>query len=116
MEKYSKFYDLLKDYENLPNGMIYSVEKKENDLKNATFYVVNSEEGKSITYREGDLGEVPAEIYDDNFIVCELIETQMFTEIITKRIKTKPKLDFIKNTNAFISALEFYLEFDTFQE
>ena len=115
MKKYQKFYDLLLDYEILPNGMIYSVEKKENDLKNAIFYVVDTIEGKSIEYMEGDLGEVPVEIYCDDLIVCELIETQTFQAIINRKIEANPKLDF-SNPKIFIEALEFYLEFDTFQK
>jgi len=116
MEKYSSFYDLLVNYKILPNGMIYSVEKTENDLKNATFYVVNTTEEKSIDYTEGDLGDVPVEIYNDDFIVCELIETQTFKTIIEKKTETNPEINFDGNVEIFINALEFYLDFDTFQE
>ena len=116
MEKYSSFYDLLVNYKTLPNGMIYSVEEKENDLRNAIFYVVDTIEGKSIDYTEGDLGEVPVEIFNDDFIVCELIETQTFKTIIEKKTETNPEMNFDGNVEIFINALEFYLDFDTFQE
>ncbi|MBJ2123663.1 hypothetical protein [Flavobacterium sp. IB48] len=115
MKKYSKFIDILTYYKNLPHGMIYSVEKKENDLKNAIFYVLDTIEEKTTEFVEGDLGDVPSEIYNDQNIVCELIETQMFKSIIENKFKINPNLDIVKNVKVFLNALEFYLEYDAFQ-
>ena len=116
MEKFENFLSLLESYKSIPHGMIYSVEHKENDLKNATFYVVDSVEEKSMEFMEGDLGEVPVEIYDDKDIVSELIETQTFKTIIDKQFEKNANLDIDKNIKVFIAALEFYLEYDTFKD
>ena len=116
MLKYMGFNNLLNNYKVLPDGMLYSVEKKENDLNNAIFYVVDSNETKTIEYVEGDLGEVPEEIYNDKDIVCELIETKIFKNIVENKIKQNNNLDINKNVKIFLGAFEFYLEYDTFQK
>ena len=114
MLEFKGFKELLNAYKNLPNGMLYSVEKKENDIKNATFYIVDSDEFKIIEYVEGDLGEVPEKIYNDKDIICELIEIKIFKDIIENKIKQNNDIN--KNIKVFIEAFEFYLEYDTFLE
>ena len=116
MDKYIGFEKLLVDYKQLPTGMIYSVEKKENDLMNAIFYVVTSNETKELKFIEGDLGEVPADIYDDKYIVCELFETEIFRAIIDLRNKKEKKPIAEKDAKFFLEALEYYLENDDFLE
>jgi hypothetical protein len=116
MLEYNGFNKLLNNYKDLLDGMLYSVEKKENDLNNAIFYVVDANETKTIEYVEGDLGEVPEKIYNDQDIVCELIETKIFKDIIENKIKQNNNLDINKNIKVFLNAFEFYLEYDTFQE
>ena len=114
MLEYNGFKELLHSYNILPDGILYSVEKKENDIKNAIFYVVDSEESKTIEYVEGDLGEIPEKINNDKDIICELIETKIFRDIIENKIKQNNDIE--KNIEVFIDAFEFYLEYDTFME
>ena len=94
--------------------MILSIEKKEDDLLNAIFYIVDYNETQE--YIEGNFGAVPKHIYNDNDIIWELIETKIFKEIVNLKLKNNDKLDINKNTIEFLDAFEFFIEFNTFLE
>lgn len=113
MLKYTGFRELLINYNSLTDGMIWSIEKKEDDLLNAIFYIVDYNKIKE--YVEGNFGTIPKEIYNDNDIIWELIETKIFKDIVNLKLKNE-KLNINENTEEFLDAFEFYLEFNTFLE
>ena len=114
MLKYIGFSELLINYNSLTDGMIWSVEKKEDDLLNAIFYIVDYNKIKE--YVEGNFGTIPKEIYNDNDIIWELIETKIFKDIVNLKLKNNKKLNINRNTKEFLDAFEFYIEFNTFLE
>ena len=79
MLKYTGFRELLINYNSLTDEMIWSIEKKEGDLLNAIFYIVDYNKIKE--YVEGNFGTIPKEIYDDD-IILELTETKIFKDIV----------------------------------
>ena len=112
--KYIGFRELLINYNSLTDGMICSVEKQEDDLLNAIFYIVDYNETKE--YIEGNFGTIPKEIYNDEDIIWELIETKIFKNIVNLKLKNNEKLDINENTKDFLDAFEFYLEFNAYKD
>ena len=113
MTHYKKISELIKDKNNYPNaGQIWIQKSKINDLENAEYWIMSSEEEGELPFRIGENGStIPEPIFD--FGVKSFLDVGTFQDIIDNKLEHNPDLS-LDNLSVFIEAIVYYLENDDF--
>ncbi len=111
MKTYRNFIQLYSDREKLTNdGWIYIKENDFQDLENASFYLLDSDEGHPDNYIETDDDVIPKILYDIDSSITALVEIHIFRSIY-ENMDTLNKKFTLEDK---IESLYYYVEEDTF--
>ena len=114
MQHYKTIKELIKEYKQLPYpGIIYIEGEKQDNYQEAAFWVLSSNEGKEQNSVETKYGEVPESLAQ--FEVAYFSGVGIFQDIIDNKFDHNESLT-TEDTDVFLEAIEYYFEYDDFQD
>lgn len=114
MQHYESIQQLIKDYKNLsyPGGIYIEGEKKRNYIE-SQFWILSSKEEKNQYSKETEYGSIPESLVEFN--VSSFLDVGTFQDIIDNKLEHNSALS-SNDTEALISAIDYYLDNDDFQD
>ena len=114
MQHYKTIKELIKEYKQLPYpGIIYIEGAKQDNYQEAAFWVLSSNEDKEPHSVETKYGEVPESLAQ--FEVAYFSGVGIFQDIIDNKFDHNESLT-TEDTDVFLEAIEYYFEYDDFQD
>ena len=110
MKTYSGFEEIYNNREKLSDGWIYIKEDDFQDLKSATFYILENNEDDPDNYIEIEDDIIPKILYDIDKTITGMVEGHIFRAIYENMDSIKKSF----SLNDKIEALYHYVEEDTF--
>lgn len=114
MESIPSFAEVVRRWESLPDpGRLYLPKDLFGDFDKASFWVISSAEAKDQEMFEDERGS-PIPMCFKGLNVRPWLDTATFRDIVQVVLERTPLVS-LENTDVFIRAVRYYLEFDTFE-